>query len=126
MYVLAGLIIGVALALLLPITIPSAYSQYVAIALLGALDSAFGGIDALLRGRFQLKVFLLGFFGNAIIAFVMTYIGTKLDISLFLAVAVVFGTRIFQNFADILRYLLTFKQKKDKIINSETRKDSEV
>ena len=126
MYVLTGLLIGAILALFLPITIPSAYSQYVAVALLGALDSAFGGIDALLRGRFQLKVFLLGFFGNAIIAFVMTYIGTKLDINLFLAVAVVFGTRIFQNFADMLRYLLTFKQKKDKIVDSETKKDSEV
>ena len=126
MYIIIGLIIGAALAIFLPVTIPSAYSQYVAVALLGALDSVFGGIDALLRGRFQLKVFLLGFFGNAIIALVMTYIGTKLDINLFLAVAVVFGTRIFQNFADMLRYLLTFKQKKDKIINSDTKKNTEV
>ena len=117
MYVLIGLAVGVIAALALPITIPAAYSQYVAIALLGALDSAFGGIDAMLRGRFQLKIFLSGFFGNAILAGIMTFIGEKLGLNLFLAVAVVFVTRIFQNFADMRRYLLTFRQKKDKIDN---------
>lgn len=126
MYVIAGLVLGALLAIFLPITIPSSLSQYVAVALFGAIDSAFGGIVAMLRGRFQLKAFLLGFFGNALIAFLMTYIGTKLDINLFLAVAVIFGTRIFQNFADMLRYLLTFKQKKDKIVDNDIQKDSEV
>ncbi len=126
MYVLIGLAIGAILALLLPVTIPAAYSQYVAIALLGALDSAFGGIDAMLRGRFKLKIFLSGFFGNAIIAWGMTFIGDRLDLNLFLPAAVVFGTRIFQNFADMRRYLLTFRQKKDKIEGKNTEKDSEV
>ena len=37
MYVLVGLIIGAIVAVLLPVTIPAAYSPYVAIALLGAL-----------------------------------------------------------------------------------------
>lgn len=126
MYVLIGLIIGALLALFLPVTIPAAYSQYVAIALLGALDSAFGGIDAMLRGRFRLKIFLSGFFGNAIIAWVLTFVGDRLDLNLFLPAAVVFGTRIFQNFADMRRYLLTFRQKKDKIEGKNTEKDSEV
>jgi len=126
MYVLIGLIIGAVLAFLTPVTIPAAYSEYVAIALLGALDSAFGGIDAMLRGRFRLKIFLAGFFGNAIIAWALTFVGDRLGINLFLPAAVVFGTRIFQNFEDMRRYLLTFRQKKDKIENKNTEKDSEV
>lgn len=126
MYVVIGLAIGAIAALFLPVTIPSAYSQYVAIALLGALDSAIGGIDAMLRGRFQLKIFLAGFFGNAIIAWGMTFVGDRLDLNLFLPAAVVFGTRIFQNFADMRRYLLTFRQKKVKIEDKNTEKDSEV
>ena len=119
MYALIGLLIGVITALLLPITIPAPYSPYVAIALLGALDSALGGIMALLRGRFKLDIFLSGFFGNALLAGIITFVGKQLDLDLFLAAAVVFGTRIFQNFADMRRYLLTYKKKTDKIESKE-------
>ena len=80
----------------------------------------------MLRGRFRLKIFLSGFFGNAIIAWVLTFVGDRLDLNLFLPTAVVFGTRIFQNFADMRRYLLTFRQKKDKIEDKSTENDSEV
>ena len=126
MYALIGLAIGAVIALVLPVTIPAAYSEYAAIALLGALDSALGGVDAMLRGRFKLKIFLSGFFGNAIIAWGLTFVGERLGIDLFLPAAVVFGTRIFQNFADMRRYLLTFRQKKDKIEDKNIEKDLEV
>ena len=126
MFVVIGLAIGALIAILAPITIPAVYSRYVAVVLLGALDSSIGAIDAMMRERFHMKTFLLGFFGNAFIAWLMTFIGVQLDLNLFLAVVVVFGTRIFQNFADMLRYLLTFKQKKDKIVNKNEIKDSEV
>lgn len=123
MYVLIGLTIGVVVAMLLPITIPAAYSPYVAIALLGALDSAFGGITAMMRGRFQLNIFLSGFFGNALLAGIITFVGKQLDLDLFLAAVVVFGTRIFQNFADMRRYLLTYKRKTDKIEHKDENSD---
>jgi len=114
-YMLVGVIAGALLALWLPITIPAAWSPYIAIALLGALDSTIGGVTSHLRGRFQLKIFLSGFFGNALFAGVLTWIGTRLDLDLFLAAVVVFGTRIFQNFADMRSYLLTNRKKKCKI-----------
>lgn len=123
MYVLIGLLIGAVVAILMPITIPAAYSPYVAIALLGALDSAFGGITAMLRGRFQLNIFLSGFFGNAILAGIITFIGKQLDLDLFLAAVVVFGTRIFQNFAEMRRFLLTYKRKTYKIEKKDITKD---
>lgn len=114
-YMAAGLIAGALIALFLPITIPAAWSPYVAIALLGALDSTIGGVTALLRNRFQLKIFLTGFFSNALLAGVITYIGNRLDLDLFLAAVVVFGTRIFQNFADMRSFLLTYRKKKCKM-----------
>ncbi|MBE6916245.1 MAG: DUF1290 domain-containing protein [Ruminococcaceae bacterium] len=114
-YMAAGLIAGGLIALFLPITIPAEWSPYVAIALLGALDSTIGGVTALLRNRFQLKIFLSGFFSNALLAGVITYIGNRLDLDLFLAAVVVFGTRIFQNFADMRSFLLTYRKKKCKM-----------
>ena len=114
-YMLVGLLAGAFIAFFLPITIPVEWSPYVAIALLGALDSTIGGVIALLRNRFQLKIFLSGFFGNALLAGVITYIGNRLDLDLFLAAVVVFGTRIFQNFADMRSFLLTYRKKKCKM-----------
>ena len=115
MYIIFGILLGVLAGIFAPFSIPSAYSQYVAIALLGALDSFFGGVNAMLRNKFQLKIFLSGFFGNALIACILTFIGKQLDLDLFLAAMVVFGTRLFQNFADLRRYLLTNGKKRDKI-----------
>lgn len=114
-YMIIGLVIGGLAALWMPITIPAHWSPYVAIALLGALDSTIGGVSAILRNRFQLKIFLSGFFGNALVAGVITYIGNRLDLDLFLAAVVVFGTRIFQNFADMRSFLLTNRKKTCKI-----------
>ena len=125
MYIVFGVLIGAAIGVLAPITVPAAYSHYVAIALLGALDSFFGGVNAMLRNKFQLKIFLAGFFGNALIGWLLTFMGNKLDLDLFLAAVVVFGTRLFQNFADMRRFLLTNKKKTYKIDNRELIADSE-
>ena len=45
------------------------YSNYLAIAIIAALDSVFGGIVATIKKNFDLKIFLTGFFGNAIYQF---------------------------------------------------------
>ena len=51
----------------------------------------------------------------AIIAVFLTWLGDKLGLPLYLAAVVVFGTRMFQNFAEIRRELLTSRQKKARI-----------
>lgn len=56
-----------------------------------------------------------GTVGNTAIAAFLTWLGQKLGIPLYLAAVVVFGTRMFQNFAEIRRELLTSRQKRDKI-----------
>lgn len=110
-----GLLVGLAAGLLFPWTIPSQYSLYAATGLLAALDSALGGLRGRVVGDFKLDVFLSGAIGNAVIAVFLTWLGRYLGIPLYLAAVVVFGTRMFQNFAEIRRELLTSKQKSAKI-----------
>ena len=110
---LVGLLAGLAAGFLFPWAIPSQYSLYAG--LLAALDSALGGFRARVAGEFKLDVFLSGTVGNALIAVFLTWLGQNLGIPLYLAAVVVFGTRMFQNFAEIRRELLTSKQKRDKI-----------
>lgn len=105
--VLACLGAGILAALFVPWTIPDAYSTYVAVAILAGLDSVFGGIAAAINNNFRMNIFISGFFGNAILAAVLTYIGNMLGIDLYFAAIIVFGTRLFQNFAIIRRFLLS-------------------
>lgn len=112
---LIGLLVGMAAGLLFPWSIPSQWSLYVAAGLLAALDSALGGFRSRLKGEFKLEIFLSGTLGNAGIAAFLTWLGQRLGLPLYLAAVVVFGTRMFQNFAEIRRELLTSRQKKARI-----------
>jgi len=100
------LILGVVTALFVPFNIPSEITEYVAVALLAGFDSIFGGIVANMNNNFKLNIFLTGFFGNALLAALITYTGTLLNVNLSIAAIVVFGTRLFQNFAMLRRFWL--------------------
>ena len=98
---LIGLVAGLLIGAFFPWTIPAQWSLYVAAGLLAALDSALGGFRARVKGEFKLGVFLSGTIGNAAIAVFLTWLGQKLGLPLYLAAVLVFGTRMFQNFAEI-------------------------
>ena len=51
-----------------------------------------------------MKIFVSGFFVNAILAMVLTYLGQKLNIDIYLAAVVVFVGRMFNNLGTIRRY----------------------
>jgi len=111
-----GLIIGVIIGLnFIPITISPIYSTYVAVGILAALDTIFGAVSARLQHKFDLKIFISGFFGNAIIAAALAYVGDQLGMPLYLAAIFAFGNRLFLNFAVIRRILLSNMSKKDRI-----------
>lgn len=116
-----GIIVGVSIGLILAgitnIHIPNAYSTYMAIGILAAMDSVFGGICAYLSKNFRLKIFVSGLVFNAVIAIALVFLGKLLGVDLSLAAIVVFGSRIIQNFAIIRRLLLNMFEKKDKIID---------
>ena len=101
---LIGLLVGISIAFFVPGSINPEYSVYVAIAILAALDSVLGGISANLRKKFSMIIFVTGLFGNAILSAFIIYLGEKLGLDLYVAIVVVFGTRMFQNFGFIRRF----------------------
>lgn len=111
-----GMIIGILIGVFfIPVSIPQQYSTYMAVAILAALDSVFGGIAATVQEKFNMKIFISGFFGNALLAAVLAYIGDQLGIQIYLAAIFAFGNRLFLNFAVIRRYMLNKPVKKDNI-----------
>jgi small basic protein len=88
------------------VSIPDKFSPYMSVAILACLDSVFGAIRASLSKNFKADIFISGFFGNAVLAVALAYLGDKLGVPLYLAAVVVFGGRIFDNFAIIRRLLL--------------------
>ena len=96
-------VLGVVVGINLP-TISYSYSGYLAIAIVAALDSVFGGITSVLKKNFDIKIFVSGFFGNAILAMLLTYLGEKLNVDIYLAAVIVFVGRMFTNLGIIRRY----------------------
>ena len=101
--ILIGCILGIIIGINAPI-ISYTYSSYLAIAIIAALDSVFGGITSVINKNFDLKIFVTGFFGNAVLAILLTILGEKLNVDIYLAAIVVFVGRMFVNLAIIRRY----------------------
>lgn len=120
---LIGLAAGILIGCFLPWHVPSQYSLYVATGLLAALASALGGMNARIQKKFRLSILLSGLFGNTLIAVFLAWLGDMLGLPLYLAAVVVFGTRMFQNFAEIRRELLTSRKKEAKIEKSIMHSD---
>lgn len=124
--IILGCIIGALIGINAPI-ISYTYSSYLSIAIIAALDTVFGGIASVVKGNFDLKIFLSGFFGNSILSIALTYLGNKLNVDIYLAAIVVFVGRMFTNLAIIRRYYLEkwiqftekMKENKSKVEESE-------
>ena len=101
--IIIGCLLGAIIGLNAPM-ISYTYSSYLAIAIVAALDSVFGGIASVIKKNFDLKIFISGFFGNAILAILLTLLGQKLNVDIYLAAIVVFVWRMFINLAIIRRY----------------------
>ena len=99
-------LLGIALGLLSPFTIPVSYARYTAVALLAGLDSVFGAFKAYIAGTFEPRVFLSGLITNMALAGSLTFVGDKLGVDLSIAAIVAFGVRIFNNLASIRRHYL--------------------
>ena len=101
--IIIGCILGALIGINAPI-ISYTYSNYLAIAIIAALDSVFGGVCSVVKKNFDLKIFLSGFFGNAILSILLTLLGEKLNVDIYLAAIIVFVGRMFNNLAIIRRY----------------------
>jgi len=126
--ILIGCILGAVVGMYAPV-ISYTYSNYLAIAIIAALDSVFGGVTSVIKKNFDLKIFLSGFFGNAILSILLTMLGEKLNVDIYLAAIIVFVGRMFTNLAIIRRYYVDKwckkidKTKKDKKENIEIKEE---
>lgn len=103
---LLGLVAGIGLGVVAPVSIPHSLAKYTAVAILAALDTGLGGIRAGLEDRFDLTAFVSGFTFNSLLAAALTYLGDMLGIDLYLAAVVVFGVRLFDNSAVVRRLVV--------------------
>ncbi len=124
-------VLGVIVGLNAPM-ISYTYSSYLAIAIIAALDSVFGGVASVINKKFDMKIFISGFFGNAILAILLTVLGEKLNIDIYLAAIVVFVGRMFNNLGIIRRYYVEKwtenvknKSEKNKDKNKEKNEENE-
>ena len=117
--IIIGSLLGVLIGFLIP-TIPYTVSKYLAIAIVAALDSVFGAIASKIKKNFDLKVFISGFFVNAIISMLLTYLGERLNVDIYLAAIIVFVGRMFNNLGIVRRYYLN--KVCDKISKKEENK----
>jgi small basic protein len=102
-----GILIGLLLGLGINITIPVIYTKFSAVILIGILDALFGAIRAeITKDQYNAAIFISGLFFNIVLALVITYLGDKLGLDLYLAATVVFTFRIFSNVGITRRALL--------------------
>ena len=103
---LVGLLAGVLLGLLLQVQVSFELARYSAVAILAALDSVLGAVRAELDGNYDNRIFVSGFVVNTLVAVLLTFVGDRLGLDLYLVALVAFGLRIFQNVAIIRRHFL--------------------
>jgi small basic protein len=103
---LAGLGLGVLLGLLLKVNVSFEVARYSGVAIVAALDSVLGAVRAELDGVYDNRIFVSGFITNAVVAVLLTFLGDRLGLDLYLVALVTFGPRIFQNLALIRRHFL--------------------
>ena len=103
---LVGLGLGILLGLLLNVSVSPELARYSAVAILAGLDSILGAVRAELDGQYDNRIFLSGFMANTAVAVVLTFVGDRLGIDLYLVALIAFGLRIFQNVALIRRHFL--------------------
>src|SRR6266550_4959369 len=105
---IVGLVIGALLAVLLKVGPQGGLTgQYMAVACLAGLDTICGGVRSGLEGKYTNEVFVSGFVSNIVIAFFLAWLGDRIGLDLFLAIALVLGLRIYTNLSLIRRFMLT-------------------
>lgn len=102
-----ALLIGILLGhqMLQPVKGPA--GSYLAVAVIAGIDTVFGGLRSALEEKFRTDIFVTGFFSNMLIAFFLAWLGDQIGINLFLAAALVLGSRVFTNLSLIRRILIT-------------------
>ncbi len=95
--ILLGLSLGLVIGGFLRLNIPPELARYTAVAIVGILDSLFGAVRASIEKKYSTTIFITGLFFNMVVAVLITFIGDRLNLDLYLAILVAFTIRIFAN-----------------------------
>lgn len=105
-WVVLAIIVGIVVGVFLPFNIPPAYTKYVSVSFLAGLDSVLGALRAGKKKKFNFVIFASGFVTNALLAALLTLMGDRMGVDLYIAAIVAFGVRIFNNLSFIRRDIL--------------------
>lgn len=112
-WALAGILVGIILGITFGFAIPIEYTKYSAILIVGVMDALFGAVKAdITKDDYNITIFLTGLLFNIILALLITLMGEKMGLELYLAVAVVFIFRIFSNLGIVRRAVIKKLTKK--------------
>ena len=103
---IVGLLLGIVVGIVTSFSVPAEFARYTAIAMLAAADSVVGAWRSGLEQKYSNRIFLSGLLVNMILAASLTFLGDRLGVDLYIAAVVVFGTRLFNNFALIRRHFI--------------------
>lgn len=107
LWAITGILIGIIIGLNLHYSIPVEYIKYSAVIIVGVLDSLLGGIKAEVNeNEYDPSLFITGLLTNIFLALLITFLGEKMGLDLYLAATVVFTFRIISNISVIRRTLL--------------------
>jgi small basic protein len=119
MIAVIGVLIGILIGTLLPFQVPADIAKYISVSFLAGLDSVIGAVRADIEEKYDFLVFASGFVMNAVIAGVLTFMGDRLGVDLYLAALVTFGVRIFENLGWIRRDLISKYRDKQALASGE-------
>lgn len=92
-----GLLLGLMIGGLLPINMPVIDPQMAMILVMSSTDSVLNGFIAQLDSKFNTLLFTVEFLLNTLLGLGVVYFGFIMNIDLLLAVAIIFGVRMFHN-----------------------------
>lgn len=95
--IICGLTLGLIIGTFLRVDIPPELARYTAVAIVGILDSLFGAVRASIEKKYSTTIFITGLVFNMAVAVLITFVGDKLNLDLYLAILVAFTIRIFAN-----------------------------
>ncbi len=106
MIAILGILLGILVGLYIPFEFSTISSLYISVGILAAIDSIIGALRSSIENKFDGIIFISGFFVNALLAILLSYLGDKLGVPIYYSAIFVFGTRLFNNIGIIRRYTI--------------------
>jgi small basic protein len=106
-YVIAGLVIGIAAGLKMNVIYSAEYAVYIALVILAFINSIFDILLSNLRGDAKnTKKMMILLLSDLIFALVLGYVGERIGLPIHLAPIFAFGNNIFRNIREMTDILL--------------------